>query len=115
MITHTLNADEFIPKYNAVSVNSGGRVVNTNWPDAVSVSNYFGIALNEGTAGTAIQVCIFGVVTNPDWSFEPLKPVHAYYTGSVTQKVLGSSILVLGKAISPTSLYTFPSNFMMLM
>lgn len=115
MVTHTLNADEFIPKYAAVSVNENGRLVNTNWPNDISVSNCIGLSIsNDSVLGSAVEVCLFGVVTNPNWDFEPLKPVFCYYTGGLTQKILGEAVLKVGKALSKTSVLVTVSDMMLL-
>lgn len=113
-IVDSFQAAETIPQFAAVSLSSSGTIVNTNWPDSVSVSNFLGIALNANFAGLPVDVCMFGIVENPAWVFEPMKPVYLYYMGVVTQTNPGESLRKIGKAITPHKLFVAPSDLLML-
>jgi hypothetical protein len=113
-IIDTFQAAETIPQFAAVSSTLDGFIVNTNWPDTVSVSNFLGIALTANFSGLPIDVCLFGVVENLVWDFEPLKPVYIYYTGTLTQVNPGQSLRKIGKALTRHKLFINPSDILML-
>lgn len=114
IITDTFKASETIPAFAAVSLSLNNQIKNTDWPDIVSVSNFLGIALNAGFGGQDIEVCLFGIVENLNWSFEPMKPVYISYIGTLTQVATNNVLRKIGKALTPTKLFVNVSDLLVL-
>jgi hypothetical protein len=114
IVMDSFKAGETIPAFAAVSVLSTGEIVNTNWPDVTSVSNFLGISLTANFAGSFVDVCLFGIIENLAWSFTPLQPVYLYSFGMITQSNYGQTLRKIGVALTPTKLFIAPSDLIML-
>lgn len=90
---------------------SGHRMV-TDGAEYVSHSNSFdanrvlGMSLNAAAAGDVVTVAVLGYVSETTWNLIPDLPVYLGEDGYITQTPPESGfLLVVGVAISPTSLY----------
>jgi hypothetical protein len=71
---------------------------------SLAQASALGIAQNAGTAGQAISVLQYGVLTDASFNFSPSQLIFLSETGSLTTTAPSSGLLTrIGRAIGPTS------------
>lgn len=115
MYTETIQAADYIERFYAVSISQDttGRVVLADWNNIVSVSNIIGISITQTNAGLDAQVCVLGIVENPNWDWIPNKPIYAFASGTLTQHLPPKNIRKIGMAITSKKIFVQPSEFIM--
>lgn len=111
MINLMANGDVY--KGYAVSLSTvfSGYVELTDWNDYRSVAATVGIATNDAHHGDNVIIQQDGIYENLTWTFEYLKPVYVFASGTVTQNIPPKNVMKIGIAVSPTKLLLRISEF----
>ena len=107
MITEQFTAGSILLKHRLVSLSTTqpGYVNHTNWGSFDSVGRAIGVVMNDTHEGEPCDVCVFGMIEDPGWTFIPNKPVYAFDQGTFTQSIPPVNIFEVGMAVTSTKLF----------
>lgn len=91
-----------LDRFRAVVQRPDGFVEPLNASDRNARRAFLGIVLNPAGAGRKTTICIHGVISNANWSWQP-GPVHCDDAGLLTQDITQDTFHV-AQALTPTML-----------
>ena len=101
-----------VTAYYGVYIDSAGKM-QLALSGAIEAYDLWGIALSSEVLDAAIEIQVFGLVTNVGWSFSNIgKKVYLHTDGSITETVPDPpNIFPVGRIKSATSIYVkIPDN-----
>jgi len=115
-VTYQLQAKTAMQKYQAVSQCSTDEMSCelVTWPDEARLSNFLGVITNNATPGQNTTIVMYGIISDPNFSWIANSPIYIGAGGYLTQTMPTSNVRMIGKALGPHVMFVNPSQFFLM-